>query len=357
MTFEVRLKRLPVNSCICGTLFDVPGKAARIVELEALSREENFWNDAQEAGRTMKELEMLRSESAMFDRLEKELSDIKELSDMGLEEKEANDLEEHLTKVTEEIESLEFKTLLGGKYDRHDAILTVKSGAGGVDAQDWAEMLLRMYLRWSERRKFSARVLEESRGGEAGIKSVSIEVSGSYAYGYLRSEMGTHRLVRLSPFNADNLRQTSFASVEVLPVLSAKEGVEIRPEDLEIDTYRSSGAGGQNVNKTETAVRIKHIPTGIVVSCQTERSQLQNKETAMTMLRAKLEQMRLQSEEDEKRALRGEQKSADFGSQIRSYVLHPYTMVKDHRTKYETPQVYEVLDGKLDEFMEAFLRM
>lgn len=348
---------MPVNSCICGTLFDVPGKTRRMVELDTLSRAEGFWNDAQEAGRVMKELEGLRGEVSLFERLGKELDDIRELSNMGLEGQEAIDVEAQFARITEEIEALEFKTLLGGKYDRHDAILTVKSGAGGVDAQDWAEMLLRMYLRWSERRKFSARVLEESRGGEAGIKSVSIEISGSYAYGYLRSEMGTHRLVRLSPFNADHLRQTSFASVEVLPVLSAKEGVEIKPEDLEIDTYRSSGAGGQNVNKTETAVRVRHIPTGIVVACQTERSQLQNKETAMTMLRAKLEQARLQSEEDEKRALRGEQKSADFGSQIRSYVLHPYTMVKDHRTKYETAQAHEVLDGKLDEFMESFLRM
>lgn len=304
----------------------------------------------------MKELEMLRAERAMFDRLTKELEDLKELSEMGLEGQEANDIEKQYARVAEEIEALEFKTRLGGTYDSHSAILTVKSGAGGVDAQDWAEMILRMYLRWSERRGFSTQVLEESRGGEAGIKSVAIEIKGAYAYGYLRSEMGTHRLVRLSPFNADHLRQTSFASVEVLPVLSAKEGVEIKPEDLEIDTYRSSGAGGQNVNKTETAVRIRHIPSSIVVACQTERSQLQNKEIAFVMLRAKLEQMRLQSEEDEKRALRGEQKSADFGSQIRSYVLHPYTLVKDHRTKYETPQVYEVLDGKLDEFMEAFLR-
>lgn len=332
------------------------GKLQRIAELEKLSQEENFWGDTQEAGRVLKELERLRGERALFDRLAQELDDIRELSALGLEGQEAEDVAMHFARVAEEVDVLEFKTRLGGLYDNHDAILTIKSGAGGVDAQDWAEMLLRMYLRWAERREFSASILEESRGNEAGIKSVSVKIEGTYAFGYLRGEMGTHRLVRLSPFNADNLRQTSFASVEVLPVLSAKEGIEVKSEDLEVDTYRSSGAGGQNVNKTETAVRIRHIPTGIVVSCQTERSQLQNRENALTMLRAKLEQLRLQAEEDEKRALRGEQKSADFGSQIRSYVLHPYTLVKDHRTKYETAQAHEVLDGKLDEFIEAFLK-
>lgn len=350
------MKRWFINSRTCGTVFDVSGKEKKIVELESLSRAENFWNDTKEAGRVMKELEFFRGDVLMFGRLKKEIDDLRELSGMGLEGEEMADVEVQYKKVSEEVEALEFKTLLGGKYDSHDAIIAIKSGAGGVDAQDWTEMLLRMYLRFAERRGFSAKVLEESRGNEAGIKSVSVEIDGQYVYGYLRGEMGTHRLVRLSPFNSDNLRQTSFASVEVLPVLSEKEGVELKPEDLEVGTYRSSGAGGQNVNKTETAVRIKHISTGIVVSCQTERSQLQNKETAMTMLRAKLEQKRLQEEEDEKRELRGEQKSADFGSQIRSYVLHPYTLVKDHRTKHETPQVYEVLDGKLDEFMEAFLR-
>ena len=333
------------------------GKAKEIADLESQSQGENFWGDAQEAGRVMKELERLRGEQTLFDRLGRELDDIRELSALGLAGQEAEDVASHFARVAEEIEALEFKTRLGGPYDSHDAILAIKSGAGGVDAQDWAEMLLRMYLRWAERRGFVASVFDESRGNEAGIKSVSVKIAGDYAFGYLRGEMGTHRLVRLSPFNADNLRQTSFASVEVLPVLSAKEGMEVKPEDLEVDTYRSSGAGGQNVNKTETAVRIRHIPTGIVVSCQTERSQLQNRENALTMLRAKLEQLRLQAEEDEKRALRGEQKSADFGSQIRSYVLHPYTLVKDHRTKHETPQVHEVLDGKLDEFIEAFLRM
>jgi len=255
------------------------------------------------------------------------------------------------------LNDLEFKILLSGKYDRNDAILSIYSGAGGVDAQDWSEMLLRMYLKWAEKNGFKSRLIEETRGEEAGIKSATLEISGAFTFGYLRSESGVHRLVRLSPFNSDNLRQTSFAAVEVLPVIEDIEEVKIDPNDLRIDVYRSSGAGGQSVNTTDSAVRITHIPTGMVASCQNERSQMQNKEQAMKILKAKLHKAHLEKQEEEKKKLRGETKANEWGSQIRSYVLHPYKMVKDHRTKHETTQIEDVLEGELVGFMESYLKL
>ncbi len=263
---------------------------------------------------------------------------------------------DHLAELNGRLGKLEFAMLLNEKYDDRDAIVAIHAGAGGTEAQDWAEMLLRMYLRYAEREGWKTKMLDEHRGAEAGIKSATFAVEGRWAYGHLKCEAGVHRLVRLSPFNADHLRQTSFALVEVLPELGEIAEVKIDPKDLRIDTYLSGGHGGQGVQTTYSAVRITHIPTGIVVTCQNERSQTQNKETAMRILRAKLHARYLQERDAEKKQLRGEFTSAEWGNQIRSYVLHPYKMVKDHRTKFETQEAERILDGDLDEFIEAYLR-
>ncbi len=304
----------------------------------------------------MQEIETIEKERLSFAELESTLSELRSLSLENSAESIAFVQNEYAT-VEQSIGALEFQTLLSGDYDSASALLTIRSGAGGVDAQDWAEMLMRMYLRYAEKKGFRASVLDETRGGEAGIKSVTIEIDGTYAYGYLHGEAGIHRLVRLSPFNANSLRQTSFASVEVMPVIENDDtAIVIKPEELRIDTYRSSGAGGQNVNKTESAVRITHLATNTVVTCQTERSQLQNREQAMKLLRSKLLQQKLETQATEKQKLRGEFKSAEWGNQIRSYVLHPYTLVKDHRTNTETSDTAKVLDGTLDMFIESTLR-
>jgi peptide chain release factor 2 len=245
--------------------------------------------------------------------------------------------------------------MLSGEYDRGDALLAIHAGAGGTDSQDWAEMMQRMYLRWAEANGFTTEILDTTLGEEAGIKSATIAVNGSYAYGYLRSEKGVHRLVRLSPFDAAHRRHTSFALVEILPQVEDNTEIDIRSDDLQIDVYRSSGAGGQNVQKNATAVRITHIPTGIVVTCQNERSQLQNRENAMRVLRSRLLEIKNQEQEDQLAELRGEYTKAEWGSQIRSYVLHPYQMVKDHRTNYEAGNAQAVLDGKIDDFIQAYL--
>jgi peptide chain release factor 2 len=321
-----------------------------------LSVRPEFWNDPQQAGKILKEIEKLKGESGSLDELEKKLDDLSEMIKISESKDDFQEVEKEAEILEKKINDLEFKTLLGGEYDSHDAILAIHSGAGGVDAQDWSEMLLRMYLRWAEGKGYKTRIIDESRGGEAGIKSATIEIEGLYVYGYLKSEAGVHRLVRLSPFNADHLRQTSFSLVEVLPVIEDIEEVKIDPKELKIDTYRSSGAGGQSVNKTSSAVRITHMPTNIVVTCQSERSQLQNKERAMKVLKAKLHKRYLDEKEKEKNKLRGEYHSAEWGSQIRSYVIHPYKMVKDHRTKFETSEAEKVLDGDLDGFIEAYLK-
>lgn len=306
----------------------------------------------------MQTLDSLKKEIADFEALERSIIDSKELVLLAdLDATDIASLDHELGAIESAIHGWEFQLLLGGEYDSADAILTLRSGAGGTEAQDWTEMLLRMYLRYAERHSYQTTILDETRGNETGLKSVTIEVKGRYAYGYLRGEMGVHRLVRLSPFNANNLRQTSFASAEVMPVLpDTDRSIEVKTEDLRVDTLRASGAGGQHVNKTESAVRLTHLPTGIVVACQSERSQLQNREQAMKLLKSKLLQRRLLEEEEKKAVIRGEFKSAGFGNQIRSYVLHPYNLVKDHRTETETSDTQGVLDGDLDRFIESELQ-
>ncbi len=305
----------------------------------------------------MQKLENLKKEAESFQKLIADVTDFHTLEEMtGTESEEDAELLQEYTRLQKELMHWETKTLLSGPYDQNGVILTIRSGAGGVDAQDWAAMLLRMYIRYAEKENRPVRVIEEAPGAEAGIKSATLEIGGEYAYGKLKSEAGIHRLVRLSPFNSNNLRQTSFASVEVLPSIIEDKVIQILPEEIRIDTYKSGGAGGQHVNTTDSAVRITHLPTGLVVTSQSERSQLQNKEEALRTLRGKLAKLQLDELAAQKLALRGEHKSAEWGNQIRSYVLHPYTLVKDHRTKLESSNANDVLDGDITDFLESGLR-
>jgi len=299
---------------------------------------------------------VLRNEIEDWRGFEQRIHDLLELAGMD-DDSLRPELESEIETIERELENRSFQTMLSGKYDEGDAILAIHAGAGGTDSQDWAEMLQRMYLRWAEARGFETEIIDLTEGEEAGIKSVTIAVSGRYAYGYLRSEKGVHRLVRLSPFDAAHRRHTSFALVEVLPQVAMDDAdVQINPAEIEIEVYRSSSAGGQNVQKNSTAVRIRHLPTGIIVTCQNERSQTQNRESAMSVLRARLLQLQQAKQEAEIAILRGDYTKAEWGSQIRSYVLHPYQLVKDHRTDYEMGNAQAVLDGALDGFMEAWLR-
>ena len=305
----------------------------------------------------MKQYNTVKSEIDSWRGFTSRLEETLELTGLADESLRA-ELEAEVAAIETELEKRSFTAMLSGKYDHDSAILAIHAGAGGTDSQDWAAMLERMYLRWGEARGYETEILDLTEGEEAGIKSVTIAVNGEYAFGYLRSEKGVHRLVRLSPFDAAHRRHTSFALVEVLPQVAMDEAdVEIDPADIKMDVYRSSGAGGQNVQKNATAVRLTHIPTGIVVTCQNERSQTQNREFAMRILRARLLELRQAEKEEERAVLRGEYTKAEWGSQIRSYVLHPYQMVKDHRSEYETGNTQAVLDGDLDAFMEAYLRL
>lgn len=303
----------------------------------------------------MKKLAAVRDEVEDWLGFKHQVDDALELAGMD-DESLRSELEPEVEAIEKELEQREFKAMLSGHYDKGDALLAIHAGAGGTDSQDWAEMLERMYLRWCELRNFQSEILDLTEGEEAGIKSVTIAVNGPYAYGYLRPEKGVHRLVRLSPFDGAHRRHTSFALVEVLPQVEDESEVEINPSDLRIDTYRSAGAGGQNVQKNDTAIRITHLPSGIVVTCQNERSQVQNRENAMRVLRARLSELKRAEQDEQMAILRGEYTKAEWGSQIRSYVLHPYQMVKDHRTDYETGNTQAVLDGEIDGFIEAYLR-
>ncbi|NLC85057.1 MAG: peptide chain release factor 2 [Ruminococcaceae bacterium] len=329
-----------------------------IAELEQRVQEPDFWNDVERAQKIQTHMKHLQNKVDRYNKLKSDFDDLVVLNDLGEEADDAEiaaEVGETLTRFEADLEKLRLETLFTGEYDANNAILTLHAGAGGTEAQDWAQMLYRMYTRWCEASGFEIKLLDYLEGDEAGIKSVSFMVVGENAYGYLKSEMGVHRLVRISPFDSSGRRHTSFASLEVIPELDNSIKIDIRPEDLRVDTYRSSGAGGQHVNKTESAIRITHLPTGFVVSCQTERSQVQNRETAMNMLRSKLFAAAQAAQLDRIGDLKGNQLDIAWGSQIRSYVFCPYTMVKDHRTGYEVVDVEGVMDGDLDGFINAYL--
>jgi peptide chain release factor 2 len=340
-------------------VFDIPRLESEAASLEQQSAEPAFWDDPQTAQQTMRRLSAVRARIDTWRGLEASIADLLGLVDLAEAESDeatAADIDRDATAIERRLDDLEFELTFAGPYDDRNAIIAIHAGAGGTESQDWAEMLLRMYLRWCERRGFAADVIDLMPGEEAGIKSATVEVTGEHAYGYLKSERGVHRLVRLSPFDSENRRHTSFALVEALPEANDAAEVKLNPDDLRVDVYRASGHGGQNVQKNSTAIRITHIPSGIVVTCQNERSQHRNRESAMRVLEARLIEIELQKHAEEQAKIKGEHVSAGWSNQIRSYVLHPYKMVKDHRTGYETSDAAGVLDGALDDAIKAYLQ-
>ena len=338
---------------------DLENKERRITELDKSMEEPGFWDDPERSTKTVREAKNLKDTVDGYKHLEQQYEDIQVMIEMGYEENDPAmipEIQEMLDEFVKELEELRTKTLLSGEYDGCNAILKLNAGAGGTEAMDWCSMLYRMYQRWADKKGFTTEVLDFLDGDEAGLKSITLQVNGENAYGYLKSEKGVHRLVRISPFNAACKRQTSFVSCDVMPDIEEDLDVEINPDDLRIDTYRSSGAGGQHINKTSSAIRITHLPTGIVVQCQNERSQFQNKDKAMQMLKAKLYLLKQQENAEKLSDIRGDVKDINFGNQIRSYVMQPYTLVKDHRTNAENGNVNAVMDGDIDLFISAYLK-
>jgi peptide chain release factor 2 len=337
------------------TRLGIPQKEARIAALEEQASAPDLWNNPDEAQKIMQEMSRLKDEVERWRSVANRIDDTLELAQMD-DESLLDDLTQEVEALKPLVNRMSFEAMLSGPHDKDDAILAIHAGAGGTDSQDWAEMLERMYLRWAEENGYKVEVIERSDGEEAGIKSVTLEIKGDYAFGYLQSERGVHRLVRLSPFDSANRRHTSFAKVELWPDIQDDVDIEINEADLRIDTYRAGGAGGQHIQKNDTAVRITHIPTGVVVQCQNQRSQKQNRDRAMQILKARLFEMEREKQEAAMAALKGENVDAGWGNQIRSYVLHPYQLAKDHRTDYEVGNVNAVLNGRLNDFMESYLR-